>query len=132
MGHIIMQRIIFKNIKRPGPARKAVKQLMQGVTDRFPTLKDCRVYVALEMHNSLVPARPDLFTVKVYVSDGRYRGVRLEKSGQNLYATLEEVVEHTIEKLNRLDDRRRVRRRNRARELIAIAENQGIRRKLFW
>jgi ribosome-associated translation inhibitor RaiA len=100
--------------------------------DRFPSLKDCTVYVALEMHNSSVPARPDLFTVKVYMSDGRYRGVRLEKSGQNLYAALEEAVEHTIEKLNRLDDRRRVILRHRARELIAIAEIQGIRRKLFW
>lgn len=127
-----MQRIIFKNIRRLGPARKAVKQLMRGVTDRFPSLKDSRVYVALEMHNSSVPIRPDLFTVKVYVSDGKYRGVRLEKSGQNLYVALEEVVEQAIEKFSRLDDRRRIRRRDWARELIAIAENQGIRRKLFW
>lgn len=130
--HIIMQRIIFKNINRRGSARKVVKELMQSVTDRSPSLKGCRVCVTLEMHNSSVPARPDFYTVKVYVSDGRYRGVRLEKTGINLFATLTEVIDCTIENFNRLNDRRAVNERDRKRKFTAVVESCGIRRKQFW
>ena len=123
-----MQQIIFKNLKQSEPVREVVRQRMQSVIDRFPALKDCRIHITLEMHNSRIRARPDLFIVKAYVSKGRYRGVRLEKSGQNLYAALAEVVEHTLEKLNRFGDRQRVKERNRARKIAAWAENKRFRK----
>lgn len=121
-----MQQIIFKNLKRSEPAREVVKQRMQSVIDRFPALKDCRIHTTLEMHNPAIRTRPDLFTVKFHVSQGRYRGVRLEKSGQNLFAALADVVDHALEKLNRFGDRLRVKERNRARKIVAIAESSGI------
>lgn len=123
-----MQQILFKNLKRSESAREVVKQRMQSVIDKFPALKACRIYITLEMHNSTIRARPDLFTVKVHVSEGRYRGVRLEKSGQNLYAALADVVEHTLEKLNRFGDRQRVKERNRARKIAAWAEDKRFRK----
>lgn len=121
-----MMKIIFKNFKRSELAREAVTLRLQSVIDRFPALKECRIHVTLAMHNSPVQARPDLFTVKVHVCDGRYRGVRLEKSAQNLYAALADVVEHTLEKLNRFGDRSRVKERSRARKFDALAESSGI------
>jgi len=126
-----MIHIIFKNLKRSTLVKDVVTQRIQSVIDRFPALKDSRIHITLEMHNSPFQARPDLFSVKVHVSDGRYRGVRLEKSAQNLYVALADVVEHTLEKLNRFGDRSRVKERSRARKIVAWAENSGSRSNQF-
>jgi len=120
-----MIHIIFKNLKRSTLVKDVVIQRIQSVIERFPALKNSRIHVTLEMHNSSFQARPDLFSVKVHVSDGRYRGIRLEKSAQNLYAALADVVEHTLEKFNRFGDRSRVKVRSRARKLVAWAEESG-------
>lgn len=118
-----MIHIIYKNLKRSTLVKEVVTQRIQSVIERFPALKDSRIHITLEMHNSPFQARPDLFSVKVHVNDGRYRGVRLEKSAQNLYAALADVVEHTLEKLNRFGDRSRVKERGRARKIVARAES---------
>jgi len=110
-----MIQIIFKNLKRSELVREAVMQRLKAVVDKFPSLKECRIHATLEMHNSPLQTRPDLFTVKVHVRNGRYRGVKLKKSAQNLYAALADVVEHTLEKFNRFGDRSRVQERNRER-----------------
>jgi hypothetical protein len=60
------------------------------------------------------------------VRNGRYRGVKLKKSAQNLYVALADVVEHTLEKFNRFGDRSRVKERTRARKFTAWAEGSGI------
>jgi ribosome-associated translation inhibitor RaiA len=111
-----MIQIIFKNLKRSELVRAAVIRRLKSVVDRFPALKGCRIHATLEMHNSPIQARPDLFTVKVLVRNGRYRGVKLKKSAQNLYVALADVVEHTLEKFNRFGDRLRVKERSRERQ----------------
>ena len=110
-----MIQIIFKNLNRSEMVREAVIKRLKRVVDRFPSLKECQIHATLEKHNSPVQTRPDLFTVMVHVRNGRYRGVKLKKSAQNLYAALAEVIEHTLEKFNRFGDRLRVKERTRAR-----------------
>jgi ribosome-associated translation inhibitor RaiA len=111
-----MIQIIFKNLKRSELVRAAVIRRLKSVVDRFPALKECRIHATLEMHNSPMQARPELFTVKVLVRNGRYRGVKLKKSAQNLYVALADVVEHSLEKFNRFGDRLRVKERSRERQ----------------
>ncbi|KAB2890970.1 MAG: hypothetical protein F9K32_06455 [Desulfobulbaceae bacterium] len=115
--------IIFKNLNRSTPVKEVVTQRIQSVIEKFPALKESRIHVTLGMHNSPFRARQDRFTVSVHVNDGRFQGVRLVKSAQNLYAALADVMEHTLEKLNRFGDRSRVKERSRARNLVARAES---------
>lgn len=120
-----MIHIIFKNLKRSTLVKEVVTHRIKNVIEKFPALMGSRIHITLEMHNSPFQARPDLFTVSVQVNGGRYRGVRLEKSAQTLYAALADVMEHALEKLNRFGDRFRVTERNRARKFAAWAENPG-------
>lgn len=111
-----MIKIIFKNLDKSELAREAAAERMEALVEKFPDLNESRIKVTLEMQNSPTQAGPDLFTVKVHVSGGKYRGVRLEKSAPNLYVALADLVDHMLEKLNRFGDRARVIQRNKARK----------------
>jgi len=117
-----MIKVIFKNLDRSELAREAATERMEAVVEKFPDLDNNLISITLEMLNSPIHAGPDLFSVKVHVSSGRYRGVRLEKSAPNLYIALAHVVDHMLEILNRFGDRARVKERNRARTLDAPLE----------
>lgn len=113
-----MLQINFKNLDRSELAREATYERLESVIDRFPDLRSSRLRVTLSMENSPHKAGPDEFTVKVVCTQGRYKGLTLEKSAPNLYAALADVVEHMLERLNRFGDRNRVRERTRARKVI--------------
>jgi len=110
-----MIKIIFKNLDPSDLAREAAIERMEAIVEKFPDLQNSAILITLEMLNSPIHAGPDLFSVKVHVRSGRYRGVRLEKSAPNLYIALAHVVDHLLEMLNRFGDRARVRERHRAR-----------------
>jgi ribosome-associated translation inhibitor RaiA len=112
-----MIKVIFKNLDRSELATEAATERMEAVVEKFPDLENNLISITFEMLNSPVHAGPDLFSVKVHVSSGRYRGVRLEKSAPNLYLALAHVIEHMLEVLNRFGDRTRVKERKRARAL---------------
>lgn len=113
-----MIKVIFKNLKKSELAKDAAVERILSIVDKFPDLKQSRITVTLEMQNSPFQAGPDLFTVKMHISGGRYSDIRMEKSAPNLYAALASLTEHMLEKLNRFGDRARVKVRKRAR-LIA-------------
>jgi ribosome-associated translation inhibitor RaiA len=112
-----MVKVIFKNMERSELAQKAVTERMEAVISKFPDLTNSGIAVTLEMLNSPVQAGPDLFSIKIHIHSGRYRGIRLQKSSPNLYVALADAIDHILEVLNRFGDRVRVKERTRARAL---------------
>jgi ribosome-associated translation inhibitor RaiA len=112
-----MVKVIFKNMERSELAQKAVTERMEAVISKFPDLTNSGIAVTLEMLNSPVQAGPDLFSIKIHIHSGRYRGIRLQKSSPNLYVALADAIDHILEVLNRFGDRVRVKERHRARAL---------------
>ena len=106
-----MYKVVFKNLEKSELAREAAMQRMDFVVKRFPDLNESQITLTLEMENSPQQAGPDLFRVSFHVKGGRYRDVRLEKTASNFYVALADLVEHTLEKLNRFGDRHRVKER---------------------
>jgi len=117
-----MIQVKFKNLEKSETAREAVAERIQTLVNKFTDLNESNIQVTLEMQNSPRQAGPDLFTVKVHVSGGRYKGLRLEKSAQSFYAALADLVDHMLEKLNRFGDRARVKERSKARNVLIDAE----------
>ena len=112
-----MIQIKFKNLERSELARDAAYERVEMLIEKFPDLRSGRIQITFEMENSPTQAGPDRFKVKFHVSQGRYKGVTVEKSDLSLYVALAEVVDHMLEVLNRFGDRARVRERKRARDL---------------
>ena len=111
-----MIQITFKNLEKSELAKEAAFERIEAVVEKFPDLANCRIRITLEMENSPAQAGPDLFTVKVQITTGRYSGIVLKKSAPNLYAALADLVDHMLEKLNRFGDRTRVKERSKARK----------------
>ena len=118
-----MTTVKFKNLDSSELAREAVTDRIDSLIEKFPELKSCRIVTLLEMENSPLKPGPDLFTVKVQVLNGRYRGVTISKSDGNLYVALATVSEHLLERLNRFGDRARVKNRRQERS-VAIANSE--------
>jgi ribosome-associated translation inhibitor RaiA len=118
-----MIQIIFKNLEKSELAREAATERIETMIHKFPILKESRISVTLEMENSPLQAGPDLFKVKVQVSGGRYRGIRIVKSSSNLYVALAGVVELMLENLNTHGDKLRVKERSKARKYLNKLSN---------
>jgi ribosome-associated translation inhibitor RaiA len=122
-----MINVVFKNLEKSELAKEAATERMESIVEKFPDLHSSQIKVTLEMQNSPHQAGPDFFVVKTQLNSGRYRGLRVEKSAQNLYVALAAVVEHMLELLNRFGDRARVKSRSSARkfatQLKVKAEN---------
>lgn len=111
-----MIKVIFKNLDKSELAQEAALVRLESLIEKFPDLDGSQIHVTLEMQNSPHQAGPDLFTVRVHVINGRYRGVRLERSASSLYVALADLSDRMLERLNRVGDRARVQERNRARQ----------------
>lgn len=112
-----MIRIKFKNLEKSELAKEAVNERIEALIEKFEDLKNCRIDVTLEMENSPTQAGPDVFNVKLHISNGRYAGTTVSKSSSNLYKALADMVDHMLEKLNRAGDKARVRERAKARKI---------------
>lgn len=112
-----MIQIKFKNLDKSELVQEAVENRIEPLVDKFPDLIKSRVYVTLEMENSPAQPGPDLFKVKLHISNGRYRGITVEKESSSFYVALADVVEHMLERLNRFGDKARVKARRRARKI---------------
>ena len=107
-----MIKINFKNLEKSEIANEAVYERMAPLLDKFPELKKDTVTFTLSMDNSPVQAGPDLFKVKVQISNGQYKGVLLERSDKTLYLALANVIEKIHERLKRHDEKIRSRHRS--------------------
>jgi ribosome-associated translation inhibitor RaiA len=114
-----MIRVVFKNVIKSELVKEAVRQRLASVVAKFPDLRSGLIQVTVEMKNSPLQPGPDLFTIACHVHNGRYQGLRIEKSAANLYAALHELVDHLLYKLNTSADRTRVRERAKARRLLS-------------
>ncbi len=97
--------------------RMAVLERLEALVEKFPNLSKSKIQVTLEMENSPHKPGPDLFSVKVHLSRGKYDGITVDKANSNLYVALAEVTDHMLEKLNRFGDRVRVKEREKARRI---------------
>ncbi len=113
-----MIQVKFKNLEKSELVRETVVERVQTLVEKFPDLKGSQIVVTVEMENSPVQAGPDLFSIKVRVSRGRFDGTMITKSYANFYKALAEVMEHMLEKLNRAGDKERVKGRKKVRQLL--------------
>ncbi|NCN27313.1 HPF/RaiA family ribosome-associated protein [bacterium] len=119
-------KITFRNLDRSDFAKEAIISRIETIHERFPDLMESNLHITVDMENSSLQPGPDLFKVKVRCRGGRYDGVILEKSGENFFLALAEVVEHFLERLNRFGDRARDVKRRKAR-----LNGKGLRRSML-
>lgn len=112
-----MIQVKFKNLAKSDIAEEAALDRVAALADKFPELGRSNITVTLEMENSPFQAGPDVFSVKLHIANGRYRGTTVTKSEATLYKALADMMEHMLEKLNRAGDRRRVKQRAKARRM---------------
>jgi ribosome-associated translation inhibitor RaiA len=112
-----MIHIKFKNLDKSEMVRMAVLERIEALVGKFPDLSESKIQVTLEMENSPHKPGPDLFSVKVHLSRGKYDGITVDKANSNLYVALAEITDHMLEKLNRFGDRIRVKERAKARRI---------------
>lgn len=110
--------IKFKNLEKSELAQDIVRERLSQIIEKFDDLAVSKIMVTLEMENSPFQAGPDVFKVKTYIKNGRYKGIMVTKSNSNLYIALAEVVDHLLEVLNRFGDKQRVKERNKARKFV--------------
>lgn len=113
-----MIRVIFKGLEKSEFARDMVVERISSVVERFPDLEGHRLDATLSMENSPTQAGPDFFSVKLFIHGTKYKSVTIQKSATSLYVALADVVEHSLERLNRYGDRDRVRRRSQSRNAV--------------
>ena len=121
-----MIQIQFKNLDPSAFAKQAVIERLEPLKVKFPDLRESKIRVTLEMENSPSRPGPDLFTIKLQILQGRYRGIMVSKSERSFYAALAKLAEHMLEKLNRFGDHSRVRDRSQARKWL---ERPGVSQK---
>lgn len=110
-----MITIIFKNMQKSVYVTELAEEKLNNVINRFPLLANSNIRLTLSMDNSPFQAGPDSFSAKVVIKGSKYDGVVLEKSSENLSSALADLTEHTLERLNRYGDKKRVKkiRKNR-------------------
>lgn len=126
-----MIEVKFKNLEKSELAKDVVNERLETLIAKFEDLETSKISVTLEMENSPIQAGPDVFKVKIHISNGRYRGTTVTKSDANLYKALAEISDHMLEKLNRAGDKERVRERARARQLQRkLIKNENLEHKI--
>ena len=115
-----MDRIIFKNVERSDLIAEVATERMASVLERFPDLDPFDFRLTISMDNSPQQAGPDVFSARFHATAGRYKGVILEASENNLYAALAVLTDGLQERLNRSGDRARVLGRAQKRSLRAL------------
>jgi len=119
-----MIQVKFRSLKSSRIIREIILDKVGHLQDKFPDLKNSRIQVALAMQNSPRHPGPDVFSVSLNVRNGKYAGVRMEKSASNFYEALATLMDHMLEVLNRKGDRIRVKSRSMARRFMAMAMAQ--------
>lgn len=112
-----MIQVKFRNLERSEIARDIVLERTLPFIEKFKDLKSSKISITLEMHNSPTQPGPDYFSVKIYIANGRYKGMSVQKSNTTLYKALADVIDHLLEKLNRAGDKQRVRARTMERKM---------------
>lgn len=100
-----MIKIVFKNLEPSQLARDIVKERIEPVIEKFPSLAGHNVTLTLEMENSPNQAGPDLFTVSSMVTGKTFKNLKIKKSSENFYLATAELVDGFNELLSRESNR---------------------------
>jgi ribosome-associated translation inhibitor RaiA len=98
-------KIVFKNMKSSLNAQEIIKEKLEAVFEKFPTLSEHKVTLTVEMENSPRQAGPDQFTISTMVTGKVFKNLRIKKSSKNFYLTVTEVVNGFNKLLNRETER---------------------------
>lgn len=109
-------KIVFRNLKKSELVTKAVKERLDTLLEKFPSMKSSNIVCTLDMDNSPVQVGRDVFRVKIKFKSGQYKGIVLEKEAITFYQALAEVVESLHERLRRADEKRRTLERSKGRQ----------------
>jgi ribosome-associated translation inhibitor RaiA len=101
----IMLKIVFKNLEPSQLAKGIVKERIEPIIEKFPSLAEHKVTLTLEMENSPNQAGPDLFTVSSMVNGKKFKNLKIKKSSVNFYLATAELVDGLNELLSRESDR---------------------------
>ena len=121
-----MIQVRFKNLEKSEIAREAATERLEAIVEKFPDLESAKIDITLEMLNSRAQPGPDMFSVRVCILTGRYKGITITKLDANLYVALADVVDHLLEKLNRYGDRARVKKISAERKLTQKQQISNI------
>lgn len=114
-----MVLVKFKNLEKSDNVKDIVEERISEAVERFPRGKPRMIVVTLAMENSPLKPGPDVFRVRTELFGGRYHGLILEKSADNLYSALASVCERLLERLNRFSDRLRMKALKQSRKLTS-------------
>lgn len=100
-----MIQVRFKNLKESKMVKELAEMRISDALERFPGARVRIAVITFEMDNS--PSQPgvDSFKARLEIIGGRYHGVILEKSSEDLYKALYYVCDGLLERLNRYSDR---------------------------
>ena len=111
-----MIQVKFRNFDKSDFADETARIRIETLIAKFPDLAKSKISVTLSMENSPLQAGPDLFKVKLFISQGRYNGLKMERSHLSLYIALAELSDDMLEMLNRHGDRDRIKKIKQARD----------------
>lgn len=114
-----MIKIIYKNLEKSELLKNSIHDRIEPIISKFLKLKRHKVDVTLSMLNSPTQYGPDLFSVKVLISGKLLNNLIIEKTSSSMYIALADVCDHMLEILNRENDKKRVKARNQARNLLS-------------
>lgn len=115
-----MIQIVFKNLEVSELARNAVLQRLEHVVEKFPSLSDHKMTTTLSMENSPSQPGPDVFGIRLRITGKYFRDVEIEKKSSSLYLALSSLCESLLERLNRQNDKKRVKSLKSSRKLTFI------------
>lgn len=110
--------LVFKNMEKSVYVSDLATEKINAIVERFPLLNESKIRLTLSMDNSPFQAGPDSFSAKAVIKGGKYDGIILEKTSENLYSALADLVEHTLERLNRFGDKKRIKNINSKRKIL--------------
>lgn len=113
-------KIVFKNLESSELARDIASEQILEVLNKFPETNKHKVTLTLCMDNSSQKPGKDLFGAKIMMTGSKFSNLVLEKQAPSLYVAVGELRDVLLERLNRANDRERVRSRKKLRQLKLV------------
>jgi ribosome-associated translation inhibitor RaiA len=115
-----MIKVVFKKIEQSKMTTDLVRSRLEDVVTKFPDLSKHSLKALVYAENTSTQAGPDVFGVKLIVDGKKFKKIVLEKKGRNLYVALGDLCDSLLERLNRVLDKQRVKRRVQAQKMDVV------------
>lgn len=110
-----MLRVVFKNLRKSKFAEDIVSTKVTAVLEKFPEFRPTSATAILEMENSPLQAGPDIYNVKLILTDKSLSPIVLQMKSGHLYQAAAMLSDRLLEVLHRAVAKRRDLRRFRRR-----------------